>query len=89
MQHRLTLLNDTIECVSVRRIFANACKNLHMSDPKQSSLTYRKIYVDSRGRRFVKPRELFQDPDIQEGLKKADALAIRLGLKIEEKVSTR
>jgi len=58
-----------------------------MSDQKQNSLNYRKIYVDSRGQRFVKPRELFQDPDIQESLKKADALAIKLGLKTEE-VST-
>jgi len=59
-----------------------------MSDPKQSSLNHRKIYVDGRGQRFVKPQELFQDPDIQEGFKKADALAIRLGLKTE-KASTR
>ena len=58
-----------------------------MTNSKQGSLSHRKIYVDSRGQRFVKPKELFQDPDIQEGFKKADALAVRLGLKTE-KVST-
>ncbi len=48
----------------------------------------RKIYMDRRGRRYVKPKELFQDPDIERRLESADKLAQALELKRGNRAST-
>ena len=45
----------------------------------------RTIYVSKEGRRYVKAKELFADPLVQERLKSADALAQQLDLRSSAK----
>ena len=41
----------------------------------------RRIYVGTKGHRYVKPEELLKDPNVKRRLESADRLASRLGLK--------
>ena len=48
---------------------------------EEGRLCERRIYVGPKGHRYVKPEELYRDPEVIERLKSAKRLAIRLGLK--------
>ena len=39
------------------------------------------IHVTAKGRRYVKPDDMFDDPAVRDRLKKANDVATRLGIK--------
>ena len=52
-----------------------------MAERNREQGSERRIYVGSKGHRYVKPDELLRDPKVKRRLESADRLADRLGLK--------